>query len=274
MGRPPRPIAADATYHLTGQAVHGRDLFLDGRDRRDYVTLLEKVVVRLQWSCQSFCLMPDHVHLVVRTADADIDKGMHWLQWHFARRQNARRGGHNAVFAKRYGHRLIEDERHLLEVLRYVPLNPVREGLCDDPASWRWSSHRMLAATEPAPAWLDVEAVYEAFGPVAGLRGPSSYLELMSGAADLRPDLVQRLRQAAKLAPSRPTVLALRPEVHDVAAALGSAPTDADVARAFDEHAHAITEIARHLDQPTTTVWRRIARGRRVESTWHIPAWG
>jgi putative transposase len=78
-----------------------------------------------------------------------------------ARGSAYRHRGH--VFRGRYGSRLIERESHLLEVFRYVFLNPVRAGICRSPRQYRWSSYRATLGLEPVPGFLTIEPILELF---------------------------------------------------------------------------------------------------------------
>ena len=147
---------AGGFYHVTSRAVADRMLFPDLGDREAFLRLFARVVADHRWLCQCYCLMGTHYHLMVQTPRADISVGMHRLNNGYAKSYNRRytKAGH--VFQARFGARLLEQEPHALEVMRYVALNPVRAGLCASPLDWRWSSYAALAGAEPAPPFLAV----------------------------------------------------------------------------------------------------------------------
>jgi putative transposase len=107
--------------------------------------------------------MGTHLHLIIKTLSATLSVGMRrllgeyaqWFNWKYDRR------GH--LFANRFSSRHITDDGYLLEAHRYVALNPVRAGLCGDPADRRWGSYRALAGLEWPPDFLDVLAVHGLF---------------------------------------------------------------------------------------------------------------
>jgi len=141
------------------RAVARRPLFADDRDRVRYVSQLAEVCTAGDWVCHAYCLMTTHVHLLVRTPDGVLSRGMQMLNSTYATHHNKRHDGLGHVFARRYDAFLVEGDAHLLELSRYIPLNPVRAGLCTDPAEWRWSSYRQLAGLDQpfpfvAAGWL------------------------------------------------------------------------------------------------------------------------
>jgi putative transposase len=107
--------------------------------------------------------MDTHFHLIVYTVTATLSVGMRRLLGEYAQWVNWKYGRRGHLFARRLSSRHITDDAHLLEAHRYVALNPVRAGLCDDPAEWRWGSYRALAGLERPPDFLDVQAVHQLF---------------------------------------------------------------------------------------------------------------
>ena len=104
---------------------------------------------RFNWLCHAYCLMTNHYHLMVETPDGNLAKGMRQLNGVYTQRINRRhrRSGH--VFQGRYTAVLSKCDAHLLELARYVVLNPVRAGMVDAQA-WRWSSYRATTGEEGA----------------------------------------------------------------------------------------------------------------------------
>src|SRR4051812_39674615 len=128
--------------HVFARGVERRLIFLDDEDRDLYLRLLRGVVEFFRWHCLAYCLMPNHVHLLIETTEPNLGRGMHALHGVYAQTFNARwaRVGH--LFQSRFGNRWIRDELAMLRVVPYITLNPVAAGLCDDPDDWGWSSHR------------------------------------------------------------------------------------------------------------------------------------
>jgi putative transposase len=150
-----RDEARGAIHHVFARGVMRRDLFLDGEDYERYLRMLSDVVNRYGWVVLQFCLMPNHVHLLVETPEPNLGAGMQWLHSLYATTFNERHGrrGEGHVFQGPYGSKRVGDEPYLLRVVAYLAANPVAAGLCDDVAAWPWSSFG-LAARARVPRWL------------------------------------------------------------------------------------------------------------------------
>jgi REP element-mobilizing transposase RayT len=170
MARPPRMLEPNGIYHVTTRGVRQAPLFRDDFDRRRYMELLAKVVRRYDWSCRMYCLMTNHVHLLLQSPGLDLPDAMRDLNRLYAVSYNRRYGFTGHAFERRYWSELISDEAYLMESTRYVALNPVRAGLCSTPAGWRWSAYRGILEPALAPRLLDVEATVGVFGSTRALR--------------------------------------------------------------------------------------------------------
>jgi REP element-mobilizing transposase RayT len=141
-------------------------LFLDRRDALAYLGLLDEVTRDVaRWSVLAYCLMPNHVHLVVDADVPELSLAMHRVNGLYAQRFNRIRGFTGHLFQGRFHSKPVREEAALPGALRYVVMNPVRAGLCARPENWRWSSYRAVAGLEWAPRFLDVEY---ALSPFAG----------------------------------------------------------------------------------------------------------
>lgn len=162
--RPPRLQIPGAAYHVTARAVAGRALYPDASAFQYFLTVLAKVVDRHDWVCGFYCLMTTHYHLVVRTPEADLARGIQWLNGCYGQEFNKRYGLEGHVFFRRYHSEVIEREAHFLELGRYLPNNPVRAGLCAHAQDWPWSSYPALLGLCAPPAFLSVGWLLEVFG--------------------------------------------------------------------------------------------------------------
>jgi REP element-mobilizing transposase RayT len=169
MSRDIRLVDRSEHFHVFDHACGRGDLFLDDRDRRAYLFLLGREVLRRGWSCPCYCLMDNHLHLVVGPRDGELSGGMKAIKAGYAFHFNRRYRRRGPVFAGRFGSPMLVDEKYFLEVCRYVVLNPVRAGLVRAPGDWPWSSFRATAGRERKPEWLDADAV---LASVAGM-GPT-----------------------------------------------------------------------------------------------------
>jgi REP element-mobilizing transposase RayT len=153
-----------ATYHVIAHSTFGRRLFLGNDDRRYFVNRLDDVVRRFEWSCLAYCLMGTHYHLLVTTPHPNIGAGMHRLNFMYAQAFNQRHEQFGHLFDERYHTAMVEADGHFLQLFRYLALNPVRAGLCHEPAAWRWSSYAAALGWAPAPSFLDLPQVLRLFG--------------------------------------------------------------------------------------------------------------
>src|SRR5690349_21152280 len=115
MPRPPRPRVSDFSYHVTWRGVRRSAIFLDDLDAERFVEMLAATVDRCGWVCQAYCLMPNHVHLLLRTPRANLPDGMQRLGTRYAMLFNRRYGYSGHVFERRYWARIVERDEHLLQ---------------------------------------------------------------------------------------------------------------------------------------------------------------
>jgi len=164
MARPARVAPPGGVFHISSRGNRRQEIFTDDRDRLRFLELLDNTVSRQAWSCHAYCLMPNHFHLMIQTSAGDISTGMHGLNGAYAQWFNRRHGFDGHLFQSRFHSVLLQTNWHLLELSRYIVLNPVRARLCRDPADWRWSSYRALMALVPSPGFLTLDWLLEQFG--------------------------------------------------------------------------------------------------------------
>ena len=163
MPRRPRIQASNATYHVNTNATFGRMLFAEHDDRRWFQYRLDDVVRRFGWSVKIHCLLGTHYHLLITTPEPNIAAGMQRLNGLHAQDYNNRHEQFGALIRDRYYTKLVDTDAHLVAVIRYIALNPVRAGLCARPADWRWSSYAALIGWAAPPPFLDVDSVLRVF---------------------------------------------------------------------------------------------------------------
>lgn len=151
MARPLRIEFAGAVYHVTSRGNGRQKIFLDEYDNRKFLELFGKTLERFNWVCHAYCLMVNHYHLMIETPDANLSQGMHHLNATFCQAHHRRHDTVGHLFQGRFKAIVIDRESYLLELARYVVLNPVRAGLVARPEEWPWSSYRATAGL-PAPA--------------------------------------------------------------------------------------------------------------------------
>jgi putative transposase len=139
--RPPRPNIAGGIYHIGSRGVRRLPLFEDLYDYRRFLAWFKALSVELRWICHVRVQMPNHFHLVVETPHPNLSIGMQRLNSRYAQWFNWRHGYEGHVVDRRFYSGVIETDAHLLELARYILLNPVRAGLCTHPADWPFSSY-------------------------------------------------------------------------------------------------------------------------------------
>jgi putative transposase len=164
MPRAPRVQIAGGIYKVGSRGNGRRTLFHDPVAYELFLELLDASVVRFGWLCHTYCLMPNHIHLLIETTEANISTGTQWLKGRYAQWFNKRNGQSGHVFEGRFYGELVESDEHFLELVRYILNNPVRAGLCADPGEWRWSSYRPLVGASRVPSFLTTDRVLRQFG--------------------------------------------------------------------------------------------------------------
>ena len=144
---------AGAIFHVWARRVDRWPLFVDDEDYEHYLRLLAKTVARFDWILLSFCLMPNHVHLMIELREPNLGKGMHSFHGPYVRWFNDRHDREGRLFEKRYQARLVADDLYFATLVAYIEQNPVNASLCASPADWRWSSRGIVARDIAAP-WL------------------------------------------------------------------------------------------------------------------------
>jgi putative transposase len=167
MARRPREEVAGGVFHVYARGNDRRVVFADDVDRRRYLDLLERVIGRTRWYCLAYCLMDNHVHLLIETPAANLGRGMQWFHGHYARRFNDRHGAVGHLFQGRYGAVRAKSGSHLQAAAAYIACNPAEAGICPTPAAWRWSSHA-LALAGRVPRWLAFDRLLAHFGGDGG----------------------------------------------------------------------------------------------------------
>jgi REP-associated tyrosine transposase len=164
MARPLRLELAGGVYHVTTRGDRREDIFLNEEDRERWLEILGSVCQRYNWRCHAYCQMTNHYHVVVETPEANLAKGMRQLNGVYTQTVNRHHDRVGHVFQGRYKAILVEKDAYLLELVRYVVLNPVRAGMVAEAAEWPWSSHRAVLLQRSAESWLDRDWILGHFG--------------------------------------------------------------------------------------------------------------
>lgn len=167
MSATPRFESAGAIHHVVNRGTRKSALFHDDWEREFFLRHLTTVGDRRNWRCLAYCLMANHVHLVVETLAPTLAVGMRDLQSLYVRVFNDRHGHSGTALEATYRSRLVTSDEYFAQLLRYVALNPVKAGLVSEPAAWRWSSHATLIGKVPGEC-VDRDRVAELLEPWGG----------------------------------------------------------------------------------------------------------
>ena len=167
MPRKLREEFPDAVHHAYARGVNRTVIFIDDEDRERYLALLGQVVERHGWRCLAFCLMHNHVHLLVQTPEPYLGRGIQLLHGIYAQYFNRRHARSGHLFQGRFGTKVMRTDAQLLLAARYIARNPVKAGLCREATDWRWSSHR-ATLNGARPRWLDTPLLLDYFGADGG----------------------------------------------------------------------------------------------------------
>ena len=275
MARPLRIEYPGALYHVTCRGNARGKIFLIDSDRELFLQVLTQAVERFNWRCHAYCQMTNHYHLLIETVDPTLARGMRQLNGVYTQEFNRRHSRTGHVFQGRYKAILVERDAYLLELARYVVLNPVRAKLVRRAQDWPWSSYRATAGFEPAPSLLTTDWILEQFGSSAK-KAQATYRKFVSAGRgvtvweNLRGQIYlgsgEFIEQHAPGSgsgsgsaslPEIPRVqrLADRPTLDTV---VTSSKDVAGVAKAYLEYGYTMNEIAAHLDVHYSTVSRRL----------------
>ncbi|MDH5232831.1 MAG: transposase [Gammaproteobacteria bacterium] len=163
MARPLRIEFAGGLYHITSRGNAQQAIYLDDEDREHFLELLYRACERYHWYCHAYCLMDNHYHLLIETQAPTLSKGMKYLNGLYTQafNKNHRRVGH--VFQGRFKSILVESDSYLLELARYIVLNPVRAEMVRGAKDWSWSSYRATAGIKKAHPCLTTDWVLGGF---------------------------------------------------------------------------------------------------------------
>lgn len=177
MARPLRIEFAGAIYHITSRGNAREAIFFDDVDRISFLDLLLEVNKKYKFITHAYCLMDNHYHIVIETALNNLSKGMRQLNGVYTQRFNKRHRRVGHIFQGRFKAVLVQKDAHLLELIRYVILNPVRAHLVSSPDSYRWSSY--LLKIKGAHLCLTTDFILSLFGkyPKSALRKYRQFIQ-------------------------------------------------------------------------------------------------
>ena len=162
MARKPRIHYPGAVYHVILRGNGGQNIFFTDSDRTRFFLLLQEGVERYGHRIHAYCLMSNHVHMAIQVAETPLSRIMQNLSFRYTRYINAQQKRTGHLFQGRYKALLIDADVYLLELVRYIHLNPVRASIVKTPKDYQWSSHHAYLG-EKNIGWLTTEWVLAQF---------------------------------------------------------------------------------------------------------------
>jgi len=178
MSRPLRLELAGGLYHVTSRGDRREDIYQDDADREVWLSVLAQCCERFNWAIHAWCQMSNHYHLIIETPEGNLSAGMRQLNGVYTQLVNRRHGRVGHVFQGRYKGILVERDSYLLELARYVVLNPVRAGMVKHAGKWKWSSYHATIGTDTRPEWLHTDWLLGQFG-AQRVRQVERYIEFV-----------------------------------------------------------------------------------------------
>lgn len=164
MSRPLRIEYPGALYHIIARGNERSNIYLSDHDRNQFLHVLSQIISSHNWLCHAYCLMDNHYHILIETPEGNLSKGMRDLNGVYSQRFNRIHGRDGHLFQGRFKSHIIEKETYLLEVARYIVLNPVRAKIIKYPQDWKWSSYRATAGYRKPHRALSTDWILGSFG--------------------------------------------------------------------------------------------------------------
>ncbi len=174
-----------------------QNIFTSDYDRNRFFRIYADIYKRLNWITYAWCLMDNHFHLVVETPDPTLSEGMRLLNGIYTQYFNHVHGRVGHLFQGRYRAIVVDKDSYLLELVRYVALNPVRSGRVKNPKEWLWSSYRATAGFDQCPEWLDADWVVDVVSGGVGSREQKikQYMAFVEDGMRTESDLMEQVQQ-------------------------------------------------------------------------------
>lgn len=181
---------AGAMYHVMARGDRREAIVSDDEDRRTFMRTLGEACKRSGFRVHAYVLMTNHYHLLLETPEANLSRGMGWLQNAYTRRINVRHRLWGHVFGGRYKSVVVEPGNCFWALMDYIHLNPVRAGMVKESAgleSYPWSSVKSyMSPAQARPEWLETETGFSVCGLPDSAEGRREYLEMLEGRVDWR----------------------------------------------------------------------------------------
>jgi putative transposase len=276
MARPLRIEFPGALYHVTSRGNARQRVFRDDEDRDMFLATLAWVVGRFGWRCHAYCLMDNHVHLLIETLQPNLSRGMRQLNGVYTQRFNRRHRKVGHLFQGRFKAILVEKEEYLLELARYIVLNPVRAKTVKMPERYPWSSYRAMVGLVPVPPALATDWILNQFADTRatarrryarfvhdgiGVPGPWEEVkgQVLLGSEAFIERLTPQLQECSTREIPKLQRLVHRPSLRTLLAGVDSKTArNIAMAQAYLKHGYTLSEISRAVGLHYATISRLI----------------
>jgi len=278
MTRPLRIEFAGAVYHITSRGNAKQAIFLDEKDFADFLGVLCQVVKRYHFILHAYCLMNNHYHLLIETPEGNLSRGMRQLNGLYTQRFNQRHKRVGHLLQGRYKAILVDKDHYLLELCRYVVLNPVRAKIVKDPGDWKWSTYRATIGDDKGIPCLTTDWILSQFGkeqkaasnqyqafvrsgikaesPLKAIKG-----QLFLGQENFIENIKHLMRGKEKLKEiTREQRYVTRPALNEIFKPKDKKSKDQSMYEAHLQYGYTLKDIAEYIGVHYTTVSRAIKK--------------
>lgn len=273
MSRPLRLELAGGLYHVTARGDGCEAIYLRDADRETWLVVLGQVCERFNWACHAWCQMTNHYHILVETPEANLSQGMRQLNGAYTQHFNRAHSRVGHVFQGRYKAIMVERDSYLLELARYVVLNPLRANMVDRLNVWPWSSYLAMCGQVESPQWLQTDWILSQFYHERssaieeyvrfvhqGARLPSMWSQLRGQIFLGSEDFFRKMQAKVEEKPSLEEIpRAQRRAITQLLAYFeASYPRNEAMARSYLSGQHTMVAIAKHFGVHYSTVSRAV----------------
>ena len=286
MSRPLRIEFPGAIYHVTSRGDRREPIFVDDQDRHALLAVTGQAMDRFDAQVLAYCLMGNHYHFVLHTRLGNLSRLMRHLNGVFTQTFNRRHSKVGHLLQGRFKAVLVDRDAYLLEVCRYVELNPVRAHMVAEPGQWPWSSYRAHVGLAVTPGWLDTAGMHgyllesEVTSAADSKRAATRYVALVEAGKDVRlwdqalrqqiylgdDEFVARMQALMPATPTPRTEVPkaqrtppVGPRMDYPARVVDGAPRDASLYRAYMDGGSTMTLLAKQSGLSVSRVSRIIA---------------
>ena len=164
MARPWRIEFQGALYHILSRGNQGQDIFSGDADRHLFLDTIGEMADRYGIDIYAYVLMGNHYHVLLKTRHPNLSKAMQWFGTAYTRRFNLGNSRSGHLFQGRFKSFIVQNDAYLTQLSCYIHRNPLRAGIVQRLADYRWSSYPIYAYRKKAPKWLETGLILSRYG--------------------------------------------------------------------------------------------------------------